>query len=208
MAKEPSSRYGKTTSIFDDLLARGIRSGQVPARSREAMEWFRRRAARVKGLEPQNLIREEKAKQKGRVELGHMYLYHYDAKHKLTLPYWDSFPLVFIIPSEMPKRYFNGINLHYLPPKLRAAFMDRLYDHLSNTKFDEKTKLRVIYEDLKAMGDFYKVCYKTYLKSHVKSRFVQINVNEWDIALFLPLARWNNATQATVYRAAKKAVRP
>lgn len=168
------------------------------------MEWFRRRAARAKDVEPQKLIREEKGKQVSRIELGHMYIWHYDAKHKATLPYWDSFPVSFIIPSEMPKRYFNGINLHYLPPKLRAAFMDRLYDHLSNTKFNETTKLKVIYEDLKALGNFYKPCYKSYLKSHVKSRFIKVNVNEWDIALFLPLARWNNASQQKVYTESRR----
>lgn len=198
------SRLGRTTSVFDDLLSRGIRSGQVPARTQEAIKWFRERAKRVRNISAEEIIQEEKFKLKPRVELGHLYLWHYDAKHKATLPYWDSFPCSFIIPSDMPKRYFNAINLHYLPPVLRAKFMDRLYEHLSNTKFDESTKLKLVYEDLKAIGNFYKPCYNTYLRSRVKSRFVKLNVNEWDIALFLPIAKWNNDTQDKVWRDSRK----
>lgn len=204
--KEKSNR-GKPTTVFADLIHRGIRAGQVPARTREAMDWYRRRAVRISDITGGKLIKEERDRWVNKVQVGGLYVWQYQAKHAKTLPYWDRFPCDFIIPSLLGNKYFNGINLHYLPPTMRALLMDRLYDTLNNNKFNETTKLKITYEYLKEMGNLWKPCYKTYLKSHVQSKFLEINVNEWDVAAWLPIADWQNATQATVWRHSRDTVR-
>ena len=52
--------------------------------------------------------------------------------------------------------------------------------------------LRVIYDLLNSSAKYkyFEPCVKRYLKSHVKSRFLMIPSNEWDIALFLPMERF------------------
>ena len=52
-------------------------------------------------------------------------------KHKETLPFYDSFPLVIIIGKA--KGGFLGMNLHYLPPTLRAKFLDALMENAGKT---------------------------------------------------------------------------
>ena len=55
-----------------------------------------------------------------------MNMFFYDPKHKDTLPYYDRFPLSVIIGPA--KGGFYGLNLHYLPPVLRAKMLDALMD--------------------------------------------------------------------------------
>jgi hypothetical protein len=62
--------------------------------------------------------------------IGKMYTFFYDPKHKETLPYYDLFPLIFVVGPAAGG--FLGINLHYLPPVLRAKLMDSLYQILNN----------------------------------------------------------------------------
>ena len=66
-----------------------------------------------------------------RIEMGKMYLFNYDPKHKQTLPYYDTYPLT--IPIERYNDGFLGLNLHYLPPKIRLTLLERLLE-LTTTK--------------------------------------------------------------------------
>ena len=113
--------------MFDDILLKGIRAGQVPGRTQDARQWYRDQAkALPKKNQTDRLIRELRTdsnrRQDTRFLLGNMYLFAYDPKHKETLPYYDRFPLIF--PINKAKGGFLGINLHYLPPPFRAKLMD------------------------------------------------------------------------------------
>ena len=136
-----------------------------------------------------------------------MYLFNYDAKHKDTLPYFDRFPLVF--PFKKVKGGFYGLNLHYLPLQFRAKLMDSLYDVANNNRYDESTRLRINYNILNSAARFryFKPCVKHYLTPQLRSRFLYIYPSEWDIALFLPLERFQGATKATVFKDSRQALR-
>lgn len=196
--------------IFDDILLRGIRSGQVPARTKAAREWYRDQA---KGISKSQIQETSFIKQMGqdryenRFRLGHMYMFVYDPKHKDTLPYYDRFPLIF--PINRAKGGFLGINFHYLPLQLRARLMDALYDVTTNDKFDETTKLRTSYNILNSAAKYkeFKPTVKHYLADHVRTRLVYINPTEWDIALFLPTERFEGATKTEVWRDSRKIIR-
>lgn len=137
---------------------------------------------------------------------GYMYMFVYDAKHKDTLPYYDRFPLVF--PFSVQSDGFTGINMHYLPHILRARLMDALYNLTTNNKFDEKTRLRMSYDILNASSRYkmFAPCVKRYLYSHLKTRFLLVPSNEWDVALFLPLERFN-VNKRTVFNDSQNIIR-
>jgi len=139
--------------------------------------------------------------------VGSMYMFYYDAKHKATLPYFDRFPLIF--PYKKVKGGFMGINMHYLPLQYRAKLMDSLYDVASNTKYDESTRLKINYKILSGASQFryFKPCVKHYLTSQVRSRFLYVYPSEWDIALFMPLERFEGATKTQVYADSRKIIR-
>ena len=102
--------------VFDDLLAKGVRAGEVPARTDGARDWYRDRARRTR-ISPQTLIKSDRDRLTSKVLIGKMYHFFYDPKHKKTLPYYDRFPLIF--PFKSVRGGFLGINLHYLPLRLR-----------------------------------------------------------------------------------------
>lgn len=196
--------------IFDDLLLKGLRSGQIPARTRAAREWYREQAGLIKksSIQETKFIREMGAdRYESSFRIGNMYMFVYDPKHKDTLPYYDRFPLIF--PINRAKGGFLGMNFHYLPLQLRARLMDALYDVASNDKFDETTKIRASYGILSSASKYkeFKPTIKHYLTKHLVTKPTYINPVEWDIALFLPTERFVGANKSTVWADSRKIIR-
>jgi len=191
-------------TVFDDLLLKGVRAGEVPARTASSREWFRNQARRT-SARPMSITK-DRDRIRGRSTIGKMYFFFYDPKTKADLPYYDTFPLIFKVANTQGG--FYGINLHYLPYKLRARLMDALYEITNNNKYDESTKLRLSYDLLKGASKyrFFKPTFKKYLNSNVRSRFVEINASEWDIALFLPVERFEKASKSTVWADSRKMI--
>lgn len=191
---------------FDRLLVKGVRAGQIPARTQEARDWYRKKARRATVTDSQ-LMRSDRDKLRNATAVGKMYAFFYDPKHKKTLPYYDRFPLIFKVKNVSGG--FLGINLHYLQPQLRARLMDALYDLTTNEKYDENTRLRLSYDVLNGASEYkwFKPTLKMYLNKHVRSRFLLIHAVEWDMALFLPTERFEKASNSAVWADSRKIIR-
>lgn len=194
-------------TLFDTILTTGVRAGQIPARTTEARNWYRDTAQTYRRVnETSQIIRGSNERLTSRMMPGNMYMYYYDPKHKETLPYYDRFPLVF--PIKKVEGGFLGINMHYLPLQYRAKLMDGLYDTVTNERYDETTRLRISYQLLDSAAKFryFKPAIKHYLTDHLKSRFIYVYPSEWDIALFLPLERFEKANKQKVWSESRKAI--
>jgi hypothetical protein len=193
--------------IFDEILASGIRAGQLPARSGAAREWFREKAKSAGKVSEQSILRSDTDRIRSRSTIGKMYFFMYDAKHKATLPYYDKFPLIF--PVDRVQGGFYGINMHYLPLPLRAQLMDSLYDITNNKRYDESTKLKLSYGILKGAEKFrlFKPTFKRYLTSQLRSRFIEIYPSEWDVALWLNAEQFIGASKTKVWADSRKIIR-
>lgn len=196
-------------TTFDELLRKGAKQGFAPALGTpEARKWFRDTALKTR-VSPTKLMTEEATELVAYPQIGNMYVFNYDPKHKLTLPYYDRYPLIF--PIERAKGGFLGINLHYLPPRLRAKLMDALWEKSKPmvAETSDKNRLRVSYGILKEAAKFkaFHPCIKHYLANHVRSRFLKIAPYQWDMALMLPLARFEKATQEQVWRDSEALIR-
>ena len=103
---------------------------------------------------------------------------------------------------------FLGINLHYLPPQFRARLMDGLYTISTDKTFDENTRIRLSYNILNKASKFrfFKPCVKRYLVNRVRSRFVKINSDSWDTALFLPTERFRKKSKGFVQRQSRSMI--
>jgi hypothetical protein len=187
------------SNLFQKLKLEAFRAGINP-RTQESREWFRRRIQRLTRVNRESLMREQEINRKASHSYGSMFMYFYDPKHKDKLPFYDRFPLT--IPIEPAEGGFRGINLHYLPPVLRAKFLDALLESTNNKKYDESTRFRLTYELLKGARRmrYFKPCLKHYLLAHVKSRFAEVPATEWEIAAFLPTAQWEKASAGRVYQ--------
>jgi hypothetical protein len=191
------------TTIFQSVVQKAGASGAQ--NSLEARNWLRQKAAEVRNVNPKATITQGPLLT-NRIITGEMYLFAYDPKTKEDLPYYDRFPLVF--PFRKVKGGFYGINMHYLPPLLRAKLMDALYDTINNDKMDETTRLRINYRILQSAAKFrfFEPCVKHYLNNHVKSRFLKVDPTQWDVALFLPLERFAKASKLKVYADSKNKI--
>lgn len=128
---------------------------------------------------------------------GRLNMFFYDPKHKKTLPYYDTFPLV--LPLEFYSDGFLGINFHYLPIPLRIKLLDGLVDYSNNNNFDESTRLVVDYSKLKSLN-IIKPTLHRYLAGQTKSQFRRIDADEFTVAALLPVQRFKKASAAEVWK--------
>ena len=194
--------------IFDNILIQGARQGIIPARTVAAREWYRSAAGKLMSNITPGVFekRTDEARKVSSMEFGYMYAFKYDPKTKNDLPYYDTFPLIF--PVRMDADGFLGINFHYLPPVLRAKLMNALYSTLTNKKYDDTTKVKISYSILQSASKyrFFKPMLKKYLRSHVRSQFLEVQVNEWDIAIFLPTESFRKADTGRVWEDSRKQI--
>lgn len=125
-----------------------------------------------------------------RMSIGSMYFYAYDAKTKEKLPYWDYFPLV--LPFGYTENGWYGLNLHYIPPRLRAMILDAILVYKANGDLRNPTANLI-----RALADesFMKPAIKQYLYNHVVGWPVVIPKEDWEQTVYLPLADWRSVTQ-------------
>jgi hypothetical protein len=185
-----------------DKLKDAIKTNSVTAKAKAAGNWFRSIVNRTKGQfsdETPKTILQRSDSLVSKSVLGKMYFYSYDPKWKNELPWYDTFPLVF--PIERYPDGFLGLNFHYLAPKHRAVLMDQLKMFANNKKYDETTKLKLTYDMLKGFTKIKRArpTVHRYLSSKVKSKFVLVNADEWEVALFLPVERFRKASKKKVW---------
>jgi len=149
---------------------------------------------------PQSVYTSDLGELTGVLEPGNLYMYMYDPKYKKKLPYYDTFPLCF--PFKEDSKGFTGLNLHYLPPMLRAQLFGKLLEYTDSTTLMEDTKIMAKWELLENYSKFPETVptVKKYLYNNVKSRFLKINPLHWKASLFLPLANFEKASNQQVWR--------
>jgi hypothetical protein len=197
--------------IFQRIARLGRADGiDQTIRQRDARTWFRETALSIKSVNRNKYMESADTKNIQTTideeSIGSMFSFFYDPKHKKTLPYYDRFPLIFVIGPKPGG--FLGINLHYLPPVLRAKLMDELHKITSDRKYNDKTKLVVSYELLNKASRFryFKPCIKHYLFDHVQSKFLKIEPFYWDAALMLPTEKFAKADIDQVWNDSRSSV--
>lgn len=166
-----------------------------------SLRWFYKIAGQL-GLNNDGVresVIKDAPKKVSKLQLGKMYLYEYDPKWKDKLPYWDRFPLIFVLNADADG--FLALNLHYLGPQLRLAFFNKLNEFASDTRLSPKSKLLVQYKLISDMSKFPEtsVCIKRYLWSHVRTKFMEIPATDWRNAVLLPLQSFQKKTSRSVW---------
>lgn len=179
--------------LNNDLYNKNLTQG-----TRAATDWM---AKKMKSMTvDRNKLMRDNERLTPQMFVGSMHFFFYDPKFKSTLPYYDRFPL--LVPLDLDKEHFTGLNLHYISPRERTVFLRELVGYTSNTKYDETTRFRLTYNLLKNVSsmDQYRPCYKKYLWSHVRSQFLKVDAFEWYIAVMLPVAHFAKKTENQVWR--------
>ena len=114
---------------------------------------------------------------------GHLYMFEYKAKMR-WLPYYDRFPLVYVIKAA-GKNEFWGANLHYLSPKKRIIATKKL---------------------MQGRIDIPKKCFHKYLSAHVEGLYLDLALKEWDTAILLPTEDYVKDLNGTIFPIDKELV--
>ena len=193
------------------LLTHAMQVGDVPVKERMAVTWFRSieqqaRAALAREVVPQyiKIDAAQRGTLTGRLIPGRLYFFMYMPKHKGTLPYYDTFPLV--LPIQKESDGFLGINFHYLIPKDRAILFDELKVFVNDRTLGPMTKIKIKYDMLRGFTRFKraKPCLKRYLTTYMKSQFIPVGTDEWAPALFLPVEQFRKRNKQAVWAESKQ----
>jgi len=180
----------------------------IEAGTEDSLEWFRRNIRDIR-LRPDMVMSSLSGSgvTGSQMKQGKVYMFHYDAKHQDTLPYWDKYPIV--IPIDRYKDGFLGINVHYISPAMRVVLLKPLLEQLRSNSIegDGDSRLDVDYNIIEANSDlrFAKPCIKRYLTSHVGARIVEVPYENWEAIMMLPLAKFNVHAN-TVYKDSRRKV--
>jgi len=219
-----SQRQDLKESLLDKFKD-ALRTGSAKNLRTKASNWFRSKIQKgkalakqtynrskagmeggLKGIKPQDLFMRggyDRRRFTGKkVVYGKMFFFEYDAKYKATLPYWDRFPLTIFFDFSPP--HIIGLNLHYLSPYMRAGLMDKLNRYRNTKEANSDTFLRLNWKQLSNIPEV-KPAVKKYLINRVKFA-VQVPADEWDIAIFMPVARFQKASEKEVFRDSKQMV--
>lgn len=178
----------------------------------EAIKWFKEQIKSLKTPKSEQAkLNKEKEKEllkngthkADRFEVGKMYLFHYDPKGREELPYYDTFPLIFV--TDIKKGRFYGINLHYLPIEQRMILMSNLLKK-SVYKNGELDRLNIKYDNLKGVQEFafFEPCFKQYLTSNIRSQIKIIQPEDWGFAAALPIEAFRKKTKQYVWKESLK----
>lgn len=197
------------TSIFEKIKKQASISGiSFDKNAKKAKTWFASKAKSLGGnISGSRLMQSTKKKQTSkRPKRGDMVHFFYNPKLKKQLPFYDRFPLIFII--DFYSDGFLGINLHYLPPQLRLILLEKLLDLKTNKKYDKTTRLKISYSILNATKRFkeFRPTIKRYLASHIRGSFLKIDSDEWHMAVFLPTADFAKASNKKVWTDSRRKI--
>ena len=180
-----------------------------------AIDWYRENVDELMQLTPRNVINPEKDKLIGYsvatrnalMWIGKMFFLFYNPKNKLTLPYYDKFPLV--MPIHTYSNGFLGLNFHYLSPSQRSILLENLLTLRNNQEMDETTRIRLKYGILKKTAKYkhHKPTIKRYLTQHIKGRLLPVEPENWMTSILLPVAQFENATDQTVWNESKRKIK-
>ena len=180
------------SNIFQKLELAAFRN-QITPRTKESREWFMNKAKTMRGINREELMKEEPLSRSGRRIIGSMQMFGYDPQHKDTLLSYDRFPLAIIV--KPAKGGFLGINFHYLPIPLRMKLFETL----------EKRDFKGDYRALKNVREI-KPTIKHYLRSQMASKFLRLDEEDFASAIFLPVQDFRKAGASTVHAASRRMI--
>ena len=151
----------------------------------KSIKWYRNKIQDFGKPKPLDLIRD--GKRATIPSSFNLNMFIYDPKHKKTLPYYDTFPLVLSL-----ERYNDG-SIENIP---------------EGNQYKETDRLRVSYQRAIRLpgepGRMAKAVVKRYLYGHMKSQVRIVTPDEWVIAVLLPVQRFRKASTSKVYNRTKK----
>ena len=147
-------------------------------------QWYRDKIKEFGTPRRLDLLRD--GRRSGSPSFGQLNMFVYGPKNILTLPYYDTFPLV--MPIGGISGGFLGINFHYLPIPLRMRLLDKVVNFPNDVNYQGLKRISLL-----------KPTIKKYLNGFVKSEFRIIQPDEFVVASLLPVQNFKKAQASQVW---------
>lgn len=204
--KKETDRIKSTGTNLEILhrIERAWENNNPNARRRntaKSLDWFRKYVGRSFNRVGTGVLFRDRDLWKESFTIGKLYTFEYDPKHKDTLPIYDRYPMMFPFNTYRAKDGMTiivGLNLHYLPPALRMVAFKAMLKFKSEPRYRKSTRLKLEWEALKAMSEhrLFKQAVHAYRLDHLRSVIVEVPAQSWELAIFLPTARWVGSEDA------------
>ena len=165
-------------------------------RSESARQFYHDYAANYgTGFTYTNMLKEG-GRRRGTIRRGKMMFFRYRPDEITSM--YDLYPLIFVLDRQ--KNYFDGINFHYLMPKLRAVVLGEMFTYLSNLNFDISTQLNfrqfVNIVDKNKKFKFAKQALRRYNYKNIISKKIEVHPLDWELAIMLNTEKFYNEQSA------------
>jgi len=205
--KEYKNTTGTDLKVLQNLEKSYFESQGPKSRRniKKSMDWFRKRVTKnFSSVRTARMFRDQELFSDG-LTLGKMAFFEYSALNKDTLPVWDRYPLIIpfrVYRTKSGSENFVGINFHYLSPVLRMAAFRALLRFKSRDRFVKSTKLDISWKVIStlAQSKYFEHAVKEYRMDQVRSKFVEIPSQSWELCLFLPLARFQKGSKSEAWK--------
>lgn len=180
MAKLSAKQEQELRNSFRGLVRKVQDETRGAKTNNKSVKWFKEIVSKA-----------VRSRTKANPMVGRIYTFAYLAKTRQTLPYFDRFPLSVCI-GKKEGRWWS-INLHYLPPDMRAAFLEELIVKYADDKtkraarMKNETQLRIDWKKMKGFNQkVFEHALTSYLPEQMKSQLMEVNPIDWHIAVALP----------------------
>jgi len=165
-------------------------------RSESARQFYHDYAANYgTGFTYTNMLKEG-GRRRGTIRRGKMMFFRYRPDEITSM--YDLYPLIFVL--DRKKDYFDGINFHYLMPKLRAVLLGDMFTYLSDLNFDISTQLNfrqfVNIVDKNKKFKFAKQALRRYNYKNIISKRIEVHPMDWELAIMLNTEKFYNEQSA------------
>ena len=174
-----------TKDIYSRYAQRAKDAG-IKRGTKDSANWFRK--AIRKDRRP-SFDRVSEGLKNARVQPGGLFIYEYIPKNKEKIPFYDRNPCTLIL--EMTKDGWYGLNIHYLPPVVRAKLLAEFYNPRTSGLNIAK---RI------GKSDLGKRALKRYIGTQVRGRLKRVPKEDWEIAIQLPFENFAKASAQTAWR--------
>jgi len=137
------------------------------------------------------------------MKLGRMYFFRYKAEDPRNRgEVFDEFPLIFLLQEDANN--FEGINFHYLSPKLRFVLLGLIYEYLKDNKLENPNRSKLYAKRFKAKiannrrFRYAKVIYRQYSPYQIQSKVILVHPLDWEIAIQVPTERFKTKTGSRI----------
>lgn len=197
-------------------MYRSMKGVNAKRNTAASARWFAQRVSKDTNLTAnrvhRTLMNETRSrKPQDKYIVGRLYLFRYQAKTAETLPVWDAYPLTFFFNSfvgdgvsfgEKGVHYLLGLNMHYLPPALRAKLFIQLAKLKNDSTLRAKSRLKLTWRTISALANsnLAEHAVKMYRADHIRSELAEVHPDQWEVVIPMQLAQWQKGTKSMAWK--------